>query len=232
MCTGAEYAALAAIVGGTYIQNEAASDAADRQQAAMNAALEQQDQFSQQAEKTALENAEQYRPEARAQRFDEARETAGQSLAQQLVQARETVKSPEASGGRLSRAFNATAAKSQADQLQDSVDMARAMGRVRGAGDMKTAEGYVDSDYASRLARIGAGAVGHGRAAQVGINAAGQPDYTMLALGQIGTGVGMGTLARGFNSAPSPGMTAGAAGGAAAGQAYGQAVAPGAFVWR
>jgi hypothetical protein len=124
-------------------------------------------------------------------------------------------------------------AKSQADQLQGSVDMARAMGRMRAGTDMKTSEGFVDSEFASRLGTIGSAAAGHGRAAQVGINAAGQPDYTMMGVGQVASGVGMGVLARGLNSAaPNPGTTAGAAGGAAAGRAAGSSLAPGVFVWR
>jgi hypothetical protein len=184
------------MAGGTYVQNEAANDAADRQQAAMNAALEQSDSFSKKAEDTAMLNAQEYAPEARAQRFDTARQDAGESLAQQLTQSREKVTAPEQASGRLSEAFSTASAKSQADQLQTSLDMARAMGRVRGANDMMTEEGLINADYASQLGTIGRNAGGSMNAAGVGINAAGMPDNNQMALGGLAQGLGSAYAAR------------------------------------
>ena len=63
-------------------------EAADRQQAAINASLEQSDNYSKQAESKALENATQYDATDRLKKFDETKAAAGESLAQQLTKSR------------------------------------------------------------------------------------------------------------------------------------------------
>ncbi len=75
-----------------------------QQQAAINASLEQQDQYSKQAESKALENADQYDAKNRLVKFEEAQTKAGDSLAQQLVQSREAAPATSQPAGRLSQA--------------------------------------------------------------------------------------------------------------------------------
>ena len=70
---GYAVSALVAAVGAQQ-QAQAQSEAADRQQRALNDALEQQDQWSQKAESKALENADQYQVEDRTKRLEEARQ--------------------------------------------------------------------------------------------------------------------------------------------------------------
>lgn len=136
---GCEAIAMAALSGfGTKMQMDAQNNAANRQQAALQAALERQDRYSEQAERIAMQNAQEYRPDARAARIEMAREAAGDSLAGQPIKAREAAPIKTQAAGRLSQAFNTDAAQSQADQLQESINMARLMGRMRGAGDMLT----------------------------------------------------------------------------------------------
>ena len=88
------YAAALVLAYGANAQAEAQNDAADRQQAALNASLEQQDKWNQKAEAKALENADEYKMEDRTQRFEEALKEAGDSLAQSLVKSREESASP------------------------------------------------------------------------------------------------------------------------------------------
>lgn len=80
MCDGYSWlyyaAAAAAAAGGSYMQSEAANEAADRQAAALNAAMEQQDNWAKKAETKALENAQEYDMTDRTERFDAAREQA------------------------------------------------------------------------------------------------------------------------------------------------------------
>lgn len=189
---GWEAVAMAALSGvGTKMQMDAQDKAANRQQAAMNAALEQQDRYSQQAEQIAMQNAQEYRPEERVARFDRAREAAGDSLAGQLVKARDAAPIKTQASGRLSQTFNADAAQSQADQLQESINMARLMGKMRGAGDMLTEEGYRGADYATQAAQIGRNARGSYNAAQPGIAAAGRVNSGAMLAGGLVQGIGM-----------------------------------------
>lgn len=191
MCDPATIAYGFASLAGTKMQIDAQEEAADRQQAALNAALEQNDQYSQQAEHVAMQNAAEYTPGTRAQRFDEARTAAGDSLAQQLTASREAAPVKLGASGRLSEEFNTDSAKASADQYQQSIDMARLMGKMRGASDMLTNEGYTNADYASQLGLIGRNAQGAYQAAQPGINAAGRVDQGSMLAGGLAQGVGM-----------------------------------------
>ena len=181
---------------GTFMQIQEQNAAADRQQRAVNATLEQQDAFSRAAERTGLENAQEYRPDVRAQRFVDTRAAAGDSLAQQLVSARETAPKVGQESGRMSEAFLTGQAKAEADQLQKAVDMARLMGKVRGANDMLTNEGLVNADYASRIGQIARNAVGSYNAAQPGITAAGRTNNGTMFTGGLMQGLGSAGMTR------------------------------------
>jgi len=180
----------AASLGGTLLSANAQSEAADRQQAAINASLEQSDNFSKQAEGKALENATQYDATDRLKKFDETKAAAGDSLAQQLTASREAAPASSQPSGRLSQAFLTGDATAKANQLEQSIANAKLMGNMRGAGDMLTSEGYQNADYASQLGLIGRNAQGSANAAQAGINAAGQVDGTSSMLGGLASGLG------------------------------------------
>ena len=202
MCNPA-IAMLAVSAAGTYMQSEAQNDAADKQQRAINASLEQQDQFSQKAESKALENADQYDAKDRLVKFDETRQAAGDSLAQQLTTAREAAPQTTQPSGRMSQEFLTGDAKAKADQFEESINMAQLMGKMRGAGDMLTGEGYKNADYASQLGLIGRNANGSARASQAGINAAGQVDSGSMLAGGLLSGLGSAGLSQsgGMNGA-------------------------------
>lgn len=204
----AAYAALAA--GGTYMSTEAANDAADRQQDAMNAALAQQEGYDRQAEAKAMENAQEYAPEKRAERFEEARQSAGESLAQSLVKSREEAGPTEQASGRLSETFAADRAGKMADQFQKSVDMARLMGNMQGVQNMLGGEAINNADYASQLGTIGRNARGSYNAAQPGIIGAGKVNAGQMALGSALSSVGTSGLASGLGSAFGSSSSAGA----------------------
>lgn len=194
----AAYAALAA--GGTYMSTEAANDAAERQQDAMNAALAQQEGYDRQAEAKALENAQEYAPEKRTERFNEARESAGESLAQSLIKSREESGPVEQASGRLSETFSADRAGKMADQFQKSVDMARLMGNMRGVQDMLGNEAITNADYASQLGIIGRNARGALNASKPGIEGAGKVNAGQVALGSLMSSAGQSKLASGFGN--------------------------------
>ena len=182
--------AAAGSIGGTLLSANAQSEAADRQQAAINASLEQSDNYSKQAEGKALENAAQYNAADRLKKFEETKTAAGDSLAQQLTQSREAAPQSAQASGRMSQAFLTGDATAKADQLEQSISNAKLMGNMRGGSDMLTEEGYQNADYASQLGLIGRNAQGSANAAQAGINAAGQVDSGQSMLGGLASSLG------------------------------------------
>ena len=199
--TWAMLAAAAAAGGGAYMSAEAANDAADRQAAALNAAMEQQDNWSRKAETKALENADQYDMTDRTKRFEDTRAAAGESLAQSLIKSRDETGSPSQASGRLSESFTSDRASKLADQFQQSVDMARLMGKMRGTGDMLGNEAITNADYASQLNTIGRNARGSLDAAQPGIISAGKVNSGQVATGSLISSLGTGYLMSGLGSA-------------------------------
>ena len=183
MCEPATIAAGVAAIAGSYMSSEAQNKAADKQQRAINASLEQQDQYSQKAEQKALENADQYQAGDRLEKFDEARVAAGDSLAKSLTASRESAPIATQASGRMSQEFLTGDASAKADQFAKSINNAQLMGRMRGAGDMLTNEGYTNADYASQLGLIGRNAQGSAAAAQPGIIGAGKVNSGQVALG-------------------------------------------------
>lgn len=216
MC-GWTYAAAALIAAyGAKTQADAQNEAADRQQSALNAALEQSDQWNQKAEQKALENADEYKSVDRQQRFEEARQAAGDSLAQSLVKSREEVSSPTVASGKLSDAFTADRAGKMADQFQESIDLARLMGNMNGTNKMLGDEALTNANYASELGTIGRNAKGSWDSAQPGIAAAGKVDSGSMAIGGLAQGLGTAYLGSGLGSAfgsSSPALTSSGYGG-------------------
>lgn len=182
MCNPMAIAAVVAMVG-SKMQSDAQNAAIDKQQKAVNASLEQQDQYSRAAESKALENAQNYDMTKRTEEFNTAREAAGDSLAQQLTQAREAAPKTSQPAGRMSAEFLTGQAKSAADQYDKSIQMAQLMGKMRGANDLLTNEGYRNADYASQLGTIGRNAQGAYQAAQPGIIGAGKVNGGQVMLG-------------------------------------------------
>jgi hypothetical protein len=201
MCDPMSAAAIVATAVGSKMQADAANDAAERQQDALNAQLEQQDIYNRQAESKAMENAQEYAPEKRAKRFEEAQQEAGDSLVQSLVKSREATGTPDQTAGRVSETFESDRATKMADQFQKSVDMARLMGKMRGTQDMLGNEAITNGDYASQLGTIGRNASGSWNAAQPGITAAGRVNSGQMAMGGLLGGLGSAGMSSGLGSA-------------------------------
>lgn len=202
-------AAAAAAAGGTYMSADAQNEAADRQAAALNAAMEQQDQYNRKAEGKALENADEYTAQNRTDRFNEARDTAAESLAQTLVKSREEAGTPAQATGRVSQDYTADNSSKMATEFQKAVDNARLMGKMRGVQDMLGNEGVMNADYASQLNTISRNAKGAYDAAQPGIQLAGKVDAGQMAAGSLLQSVGTSALGSGLGKAFS-GTTTGA----------------------
>lgn len=216
-----EYAMIAAALaaaGGSYISADAANDAADRQAAVLNEAMEQQDQWSRKAEGKALENANEYDMADRTQRFEDTRQAAGDSLVQSLIKSREESGAPSQASGRLSESFSSDRTSKLADQFQQSVDMARLMGKMRGTQDMLGNEAIMNADYASQLNTIGRNARGDFDTVKPRMELAGKVNAGQVAAGTLISSLGSSYLASGLGGAFG-GATTGADVGAGAGNA-------------
>jgi len=200
----AAYAAVSLI--GARMQADAQEEAADRQQRAINDALEQQDRYTRQAEAQAMANANEYGMDTRLARLNEARTSAGRSLAQHLTQAREAAPTIERAAGRMSQDYMADSAERAADQFAKSLEMATLMGNMQGAGNMLTNESLANADHAAQLAQISRNARGAYGAAQPGINAAGRMNSGQMALGAGLQTIGMSGLGEGLQSGLGKGM--------------------------
>lgn len=188
MCGWEEALLAAAVVAagtGAKMQADSANDAADRQAAALNAAMEQQDVWARKAEGRALDNAQEYDMTDRTQRLAGEQQQAGDSLVQSLIKSREELGSPDQASGKVSESFTADRASKLADQFQESVDNARLMGRMNGVQNMLGNEGIMNADYASQLRTIGRNAGGSWNAAQPGIASAGKVNANQVALGSM-----------------------------------------------
>lgn len=202
MCDGYSWiyyaAAAAAAAYGANAQAEAQNDAADRQAAALNAAMEQQDQWSKKAEQKAMDNAQEYDMQNRTQRMEDTQQAATDSLTNSLVKSREEIGSPDVAEGKLSDTFTADRAQKMSDQFQKSVDMARLMGKMRGVQDMLGNEAITNADFASQMNTIGRNARGDYSAAQPGIAQAGKVNAGKMATGALAQSLGTSYLTNGM----------------------------------
>ena len=212
MCdwTYAAYAAAAALATyGANAQAEAQNDAADRQAAALNAAMEQQDQWARKAEQKAMDNAQEYDMTDRTKRLEDTQQAATDSLTNSLVKSREEIGAPDVAEGKLSDAFTADRATKMSDQFQKSVDMARLMGKMRGVQDMLGNEAITNADYASQLNTIGRNAKGDYSAAQPGIAQAGKVNAGKMAMGALAQSLGTSYLSGGLMGGAGAGSSGG-----------------------
>lgn len=209
--TYAAYAAAAAMAAyGANEQAKAQNEAADRQAAALNAAMEQQDQWSKKSEQKAMDNAQEYDMGKRTQRLEDTQQAATDTLTNSLVKSREEIGAPDVAEGKLSDAFTADRAQKMSDQFQKSVDMARLMGKMRGVQDMLGNEAITNADYASQLNTIGRNAKGDYSAAQPGIAQAGKVNAGQMTMGALAQSLGTSYLMSGALSGLGGGAGAGA----------------------
>lgn len=175
-----EIAALAATAGGTYMQSEAASDAADQRQRIMMQAEEENQKINKAGEETVNDFAEKtFGAENRDERYEQAAQTRETSLAEALSSARTT---PEQTSGNVSsdylqaRQTSATAADAEAAKR------AKLLARTGATSLMYGQEGMMGGQLSSDLAGLADKSRRNSRYAQ---NAAGNVRGDSLAGGLL-----------------------------------------------
>lgn len=185
--------AVVAALGAT-AQYQAERDASKRQQRQIQENLIRQQGYQQQAEQAALDRAKEFAPELRQEKQQQLEQAATEQMMKPVEQAAPAMQDQSAVQGNVSADYTAGRAKSQAEQLRNANALASILGKVTGAGRLRTNEALGMAETGQLIDRLKSFSQGSGNAAQIGINAAGQPDGgAMLAGGlmQAGGSLGM-----------------------------------------
>jgi hypothetical protein len=155
MCTGFEIAGLAAAIGGTYLQTQAADDAADDQRRIINQADEATKKINKQKiETTQNFAADNFDPAKREQRYEEAATKNESSLVDALLKASDGEVS-QATEGRVSSDYVRGKASANAGAASDIMKRAKLMARQNANGLMYQNESLKGGELSSDLAGLG-----------------------------------------------------------------------------
>ncbi|SSW64313.1 hypothetical protein AVE30378_01015 [Achromobacter veterisilvae] len=213
-------ASLVAMVAGAALQQKAASDARRNQQRLIQENLMRQQGLQQQAEQAALARAQDFAPEVRQEKQQELEQQATEQMIQPVEQSAQAMQDQSAVQGNVSQDYAAGRARSQAEQLRNANALASVLGKITGAGRLRTNEALGMAETGQLIDRLKSFSQGSGNAAQIGISRAGQPSGgTMLAGGLLQAGGSAGLMsglggAAGASNAWSGGGLASGAGGA------------------
>jgi len=152
-----EIAGLAAAVGGTLMQQQSASDAADKQQSIINQGAEENTQLSKKKENTIQNFAEStFNPTTRDQSYENAATKNESSLADALLSANggESGEVKQGSEGNLSNDYVRGRATATANATNDILNRARLMARNNAGGLMYGDESLKGGQLASDVMGI------------------------------------------------------------------------------
>jgi len=207
-------AVVAALGAATQYQTQ--RDASKRQQRLIQENLQRQQGYQQQAEQAALARAQEFAPETRQDKQQQLEQEATQQLIRPVEQAAPAMQDQSAVQGAVSSDYTAARAKSQAAQMRDANALASILGKITGAGRLRTNEALDMAETGQFIDRLKSFSSGQNSAAQVGISRAGQPDGGAMLLGGLMQAGGTAALAGGL-------------GGGAGGSAWsGSGITPGA----
>lgn len=191
------------VLAGMGTQYYAQDQAAGNRKQAIGRAQDWQDTASRKIIDTSMTNAKQYDPTARMQANTQAQDAATNSLRGYLEAAKP--QQPDSSvNGAVSSTFNTDRAQRTLADANRATMLARLFGKVRGATDLRAIEGLNNADAASRVASMARNKANMAGAQNVDIQEAGTPDPTLMLLGSLMTGYGMGGLRGGAAPATPP----------------------------
>lgn len=190
----------ATTLAGFFMQRQANEDAERKRQEEIRRAYAINDKYGEQSRRKILDTAEQYAPAERAQNLDLGEQRATQSVESVLKEYRPSDIGPKVEG-KVSDAFLAAEAKSEADNLTRAHDFARRLGKLMGYSELTTDEAAANARTSGELASLGGD-----RGSELGVSgirlAGIDPDATGTMVGDLGTWAA-GLLAR-RGSAPRP----------------------------
>lgn len=199
----AAYISAALAAAGALAQYQAAQDAQQNADNQFAANAENDRKYQDKSQRLAVENAQIYDPTQRQANEQGAVTAAEESLKGQLLAARQDAPAPDISGS-VSKDYTEGSARTAANELQRSTDIAKLWARMRGPNDLRAGEALHNTsageEARSLAADRGFAAGAGGRAAQL----AGQPGGAQSAIGGALLNFGSGTLANKLAKAKIP----------------------------
>ena len=178
---------------GAAMSYKAQSDAAKERKKILQQGEDKNDIYNKQIIETIDKNSEQYDPNARAVANDEARTAAGESLTSYLTAARDSGMGEinETTQGKVSNIYDIDKAKRTVKQAEQAKTIARLMGNVRGANDLRINEGYVNADATSQIGNLASHQLNMARSNGIDVgNVSADPILTAAGAGVSGAGSG------------------------------------------
>lgn len=189
---------IGAMLASAYLQNDAASSAADRQQQEAVRAQQRQAEQRSRANKVVMDRAQEFDAENRASKqADMARTIEGQ-LTKSADAPAITAQGVTIGAGLSPQSadYKAVQGKEQTRVANSLHQLASLMGRTGSAGQLRQGEAIGIGDTAGALGRIQTGANNIGQIDKTAIELAGQPSVGQMIAGQALGGYGMGSLAK------------------------------------
>lgn len=183
--TGLEIAALAALVAGSYMQYQANTEAADRQQEAIRRSLEGQAELQKQAEKKALDSAAKFAPGDRATEKAAIEEQITTDLMAPVSESQAIRAQQSTTQGNVSNDYSEAKAKSTAESLKSAEQLARLLGKTTSANRLQMNEGIRLMDTGQAIDQLNSFSRGQQAADQIGIQVAGRPDAEKIFMGSL-----------------------------------------------
>lgn len=191
----------ATTLAGFFMQKSANEDAERQRQEEIRRAYQVNEKYGNQSRQKVLQNAQQYAPAQRTENLDTGEQRATQNIEKVLAEYRPADVGPKVEG-KVSDAFLAAEAQSEADNLTRAHDFARRLGKLMGYSELTTDEAAANARTAGEIAAL------HGdRTNELGVSqlrlGAVEPDSTGQLIGDLGT-FGAALLNRRGTRSPAP----------------------------
>jgi len=200
--TATQIASLAAMVAGSYMQYQANTDAADRQQAAIRQSLERQAELQKQAEKKAVDTAAKFAPGDRIKEQAALEEQISKELIAPVNESQAIRAEQSTTQGDVSGDYSTAKAAATANSLKSAEALARLLGKTTSANRLRMNEGIRLMDTGQQIDQLNSFSRGQQAADQIGIQVAGRPDAEQMFMGSLLQAGGSAGLSYGGGSTP------------------------------
>ncbi|WP_127812397.1 hypothetical protein [Bordetella avium] len=189
------------------MQQAASSSAQRRQQQILRESMDQQRQMQMQAEQAALAQAQEFAPEQRAAQQQKIEQEATQRMIDPVERAAPAMQQQAAATGNLSSDYAAARVGANAETSRNAQALAQILGKVTGAGRLRTNEALRMAETGQNIDRLGSFSRGNFQAAQTDASAVRPNGAAMIGgtLLQLGGALGMSGALRGGAGAGSGG---------------------------
>jgi hypothetical protein len=200
--TGFEIAALAALIGGSYMQYQANTDAARRQEEAIRQSLARQAELQKEAEKKAMDTANKFSGEDRVKEQSDIENAISTELMAPVSESQQIRSEQTTTQGNVSNDYSTAKAASTVASLKAAEKLARLLGKTTSANRLRMNEGIGIMDAGQTIDQLSSFSRGQHAADSIGIQVAGRPDAQKIFMGSLLQAAGSAGLAYSGGSTP------------------------------